>query len=68
MAAKSTSPLWEIYPRYAEEPMITFRAKDLAAAERKAEKLAEEGRASGGYRPGGSLCPMRVRTQRRSSR
>lgn len=56
---RNASPQWEIYPRYAEEPIIVFRAKDHAAAERKAEKLARDGRASGGYLPGGSLTPVR---------
>lgn len=51
---------YELYPRYAEEPMIIIEAKDDEAAEREARKLAERGKASGGYREGGSLCPMKI--------
>lgn len=40
--------------------MITITAKDDEAAERKAAALAKRGKASGGYREGGSLCPMKI--------
>lgn len=52
---------YELYPRYAEEPMVIIEARDDAAAEKKAMALAKRGRASGGYLEGGSLCPMRIK-------
>lgn len=59
MPTKKKSPQWDLYPRYAEEPIVTITAKDHASAARRAEALAKKGKVSRGYGPGGSLTPVK---------
>lgn len=54
-------PAWELYPRWAEQPLVTIFAKDHAEAERQAAQMALEGRVSQGYLPGGALTPVEER-------
>ena len=56
----SKERMWELYPKYAEQPMVIIIAASREIAEKQAAFLAKKGIVSAGYGPNGALCPMEV--------